>query len=331
MHYKAFLKCIFIFLILNISSNELNAQKLHAPTVYTYPNRTSFYARVAKAFLRFLDKKAIIRAFKKNKFDTQSAAIPKKYFHEFNVDTVLIAGRRVYSVSPKCNKSGKYILYIHGGAYIHGFYKPQWDLIGELVRKTNSTVIAPDYPLAPSNTVEDAFPMVEQVYKNLLSKAKADSIIVMGDSAGGGFALALAEKAKQDGIAVPKQIILISPWLDVTTSNPEMKELERKYPILGIEGLQLAGKAYAGKMGTQNFMVSPIYGDLDGIGTISIFIGGDDIFITDVKKFKTIMDLRDNPINYFEYPKMFHVWVAATFLKESKSAIRQIAALVAQP
>jgi acetyl esterase/lipase len=73
----------------------------------------------------------------------------------------------------------------------------------------------------------------------------------MGDSAGAGFALALAQKMKKDGISQSDQIILISPWLDVITSNSEIKAIEKQDPMLGVKGLQLAGKAWAENIDTK--------------------------------------------------------------------------------
>jgi len=61
-----------------------------------------------------------------------------------------------------------------------------------------------------------------------------DDLIMMGDSAGGGFALALAQKLKNESIDQPAQIILLSPWLDITLTNPDIKEIDRKaFPAKG--------------------------------------------------------------------------------------------------
>ncbi len=108
----------------------------------------------------------------------------------------------------------------------------------------------------------------------------------MGDSAGGGLALALAQKLKKDGMTQPQQIILLSPWLDVTMTNPEFKDREAGDPMLDIEGSQMAGKAYAGRLNTKNYLVSPMYGDLTGLAKISLFTSGKDMLIADVRKFR---------------------------------------------
>lgn len=294
---------------------------------YSYNKRASLPARIIKFILRVLRKKNLRRVLSSKRL-TVAAPVPRKFFRHFRVDTTQVAGRNVFTVSPKTNPSGKHVLYIHGGAYILNIIKIHWDLIGALIKKTNATFTVPDYPLAPSANVADGFTMMEQIYKNLLSKMSSDHITIMGDSAGGGFALAFAQKMKKDGVSQPSQIILLSPWLDVSASNLEMKALEKKDPILEVDGLEKIGKSWAGSLDNKHYMVSPIYGDLTGLGQISVFIGGRDIFIADSKKLKRMLEEQGIPINYYEYPQMFHGWMGITFLKEAKHTITQISSLV---
>ncbi len=110
--------------------------------------------------------------------------------------------------------------------------------------------------------------------------------------------------------------------------NPGIKSVEKKDIMLDVEALIIAGKQWAGTIDTKNFLISPINSSLVGLPPISIFIGGEDVFIADARKFKTIMEQKGISINYFEYPKMFHVWVAATFVSEAKLAIEQISTLI---
>ena len=231
-------------------------------------------------------------------------------------------------MSPKEKKSGKYILYLHGGAYINNVMGAHWDFVAQLVRETGCVVILPDYHLAPSSTYIDAFAMIDEVYKLILARVDSKKVIFCGDSAGGGFALSFVQKLKSEGVAQPQQLILISPWLDVSMTNPEIEAVQKKDPILNAETLILAGKAWAGNADTKNYLVSPIYGDLSGLPKISIFIGSDDVLYPDCEKLKSLMAEQNTGFNYFVYPKMFHVWVLFPFLKESKCALKQICDLI---
>lgn len=111
-------------------------------------------------------------------------------------------------------------------------------------------------------------------------------------------------------------------------SNPDIAEIERKDKLLGIKGLKMAGELYAAGTHPTDYRLSPVYGDFSGLGKISLFIGTHDLFLADSRKLKQKMEEQHIGINYFEYPKMFHVWMAFTNLKESHHAITQIATLV---
>ena len=102
--------------------------------------------------------------------------------------------------------------------------KDHWDFIKKIVEDTNATVIVPDYPLAPKYTYKEVFNMMEPLYKEIVSKVDMEKFIVMGDSAGGGLALALEEKLSQEEIEMPEKTILISPWLDTRLTNPKIPE-----------------------------------------------------------------------------------------------------------
>ena len=126
---------------------------------------------------------------------------PKEIEEIFNVEIKEYSGRKVFIVNPKeQNKSEQTILYIHGGAYMAEVTKDHWDFIKKIVEDTNATVIVPDYPLAPKYTYKEVFNMMEPLYKEIVSKVDMEKFIVMGDSAGGGLALALEEKLSQEEI-----------------------------------------------------------------------------------------------------------------------------------
>ncbi len=322
---KSLMVLVLIFINFNMQAQSENEKYI----THIHQARPSLMARYVKGGARvFLPKRSIEKKLKEANFVSEAAPIPKKYLKEFQVDIYQVNCRNVYKISPKENKSGKLILYLHGGAYINNIFSGHWDFAAQLVRETACTLIIPDYPLAPSSTYLDAFSMLDELYKIILAETDSDNIIFMGDSAGAGLALAYAEYIKENGIAQPEQLILISPWLDVSMTNPEIAKVQKKDPILNAETLILAGKVWAGPSDTKNYCVSPIYGNLAGLAKISVFIGTHDVLYPDCKKLKSFMNEQNISINYYEYPKMFHVWVLFPFLKESKFAFKQICFLV---
>jgi len=252
---------------------------------------------------------------------------PKNLYKTLLIETSTVDGRNVFKLSPKTETTNKHILYLHGGAYVKGLSKIHWDFFNTLTLMTNCTLIVPDYHLAPDYTYKDSFRMIELIYEKLILESTRENIIFMGDSSGGGFALALAQKLKKEKNHTVNQIILLSPWLDVTMTNPTMLEIEEDDPILEITGLKRAGIAYAGDTSTSHYLLSPIYGDIEGLGKISIFIGTKDILEADTRKFKKMANEKGLTINYFEYKDMVHVWMMM-YLPESKQAIEQISNLI---
>lgn len=199
--------------------------------------------------------------------------------------------------------------------------------LADLIKATNCTITAPDYPLAPAHTYEDAFAMAVIIYKQLITHTNPEDLIVMGDSSGGGFALALAQLLRDENIQPPGRLILLSPWLDITLSNPEIKEIDPSDPFLGIEGLLKAGRSYAGKTPPDNPLLSPIYGSLQGLPGITVFAGANEILVADTRKLKRLAEAEGVPLDYYEYANMFHAWMLLNF-PESHQARKQITGLI---
>jgi acetyl esterase/lipase len=231
---------------------------------------------------------------------------PRLMENIFNISSVNIFNRNVWNISPLKNRSKHYILYLHGGAYAAGFTPGHWFLIGALVDKLKQSVIAPDYPLSPEHQVEDVFEMLVPAYKNLIDRVGASHVTLMGDSSGGGLVLALSQYFHENNIQQPTRLVLLSPWLDVSMENPEILDVDKSDPILNIEGLIDAGKAYAGNLDRHHYKVSPLYGSLEGLPPITLFIGNNDILMPDCRKFKEKAETSGHPLNYSEIKGLLH-------------------------
>ncbi|WP_224994771.1 alpha/beta hydrolase fold domain-containing protein [Cesiribacter sp. SM1] len=294
----------------------------------------SIQSRLVNLLLKLVNKKTLLqKQFKYNKFDLFTSSEPtRQVMASCNVHKSLVQEHNVFTLSPKQPKEGvhKHILYFHGGAYVQSFARPHWDFLSLLVNKTCCTITAPDYPLAPAHTYEQTFAVVSELYRNLINKVNPNEFILMGDSAGGGLALALAQLMKNQNTPQPRQLILLSPWLDLSLTNPVIKDIDPSDLFLGVDGLKLAGKAYAGNTSPDHYLMSPINGPLEGLGRISIFMGSREILVADARKLKEIAKAKGIPLNYYEYEGMFHTWMLLN-LPESKKAKKLIMELINQP
>lgn len=290
----------------------------------------SIHSKIFGVLLRFLNMKGSwekeMRSgnFHLNRYQPQP---PRWLLRKVNLHTEVLHGHHVYTLIPREGATQKVILYLHGGGYVHPAAMQHWKLVCKLIEKTGCTVVFPDYPLAPAFTCKDSFAMVEPLCRRLLLEHGTENVVLMGDSAGGGFALALAQKLKTDHIEGPSQIVLLSPWLDVATANPEMEAIDPKDAFLGIKGIQLAGAVYAGDLGVHHYWVSPLNGPLDGLGKISVFVGTHEIFVADTRKLKKRCEAEGIAINYYEYEEMPHVFMLFPF-PEARHAVEAIAGLV---
>ncbi|MBT1706357.1 alpha/beta hydrolase fold domain-containing protein [Chryseosolibacter indicus] len=289
----------------------------------------SVESKLFNILLRLINKKKFLEMqFAFGKFDFYNSREPSREARRAcHIERHFLNGRNVFTMSPKHGRSNKHILYLHGGAYVQNFVRQHWNFLSMLVRHTHCTITAPDYPLAPKYTYRDAFDMVSPLYTQLIQKAGSVNTILMGDSAGGGFALALAQKKKNDNEIQSGKIILLSPWLDLTLKNPEIEALDPLDPFLSIQGLRKAGRAYAGNSDLDNYMLSPINGPLEGLGEITIFSGSRDILCADARRLNLLGKAKGINIKYHEYKDMVHVWMLLNFT-ESKKAQKEIIALI---
>ena len=176
--------------------------------------------------------------------------VPEQIKQICQLETKQFMGRNIFIITPKeKEKSDIKILYFHGGSYVAEATKQHWDFIEKIVNDTGATVILPDYPLTPKYNYKDVFNMVVPLYKELVDRVEIKNLVMMGDSAGGGLALALEEKIGEENVSMPGKTILISPWLDVRLTNPEIMAVQKRDQQLNQETLKLAGIAYAGEDG----------------------------------------------------------------------------------
>ena len=249
---------------------------------------------------------------------------PSKRLHrKHHVSKQLINHHLIWTIAPKQNPGDKHVIYLHGGAYVNSFASQHWTFMSKLVQKSNCTVTAPNYPHAPEHYVHDVFDLLVPLYLDLAARAGSENITVMGDSSGGGISLALAQRLREDGHPQPGHIILLSPWLDATMSNPEIAEFDKIDPFLGVEGLKYGGAVYARDVDPKSYLVSPVYGSLKNLAPVTLFIGTRDILYPDCRKLRDKAADEGVQIDYREYEEMVHDWMLGP-LPEARHAIDEI-------
>ena len=219
------------------------------------------------------------------------------------------------------------VLYIHGGAYVNNFSSPHWSAMAEWAEMTGCGMVIPNYPLLFSYTVKDAFPLMMQLYRQLQGRFPAKRIVIMGDSAGGGFSLALAQEIlKTDSLDLPGRLILISPWVDVTGGDDALQEYDT---FLSNEVLRHVGADWAGELDPHDPIVSPLYGDMQGLPPADLFTGTWEVFYTDIVKTYDKMKAAGVDVSLHVKEKMGHVYPLWP-CPEGKEARKEIAEMISK-
>ena len=187
-------------------------------------------------------------------------------------------GMQVFEMAP-ADDSSPVLFYLHGGAYIHNFDKNHWKSLADIARQTGCGLVAPNYPLLPLHTATEAHRLVLGLYADLVKRVPARRIVVAGDSAGGGFALSLAQEARDTGLPPPGRLILISPFVDICGGD---ESLQDKDTWLQVDACRACGHAWAGGLDEKDPMVSPLYGDMHGLPPTDLYSGTYDVLYTDI-------------------------------------------------
>lgn len=233
---------------------------------------------------------------------------------------------KVYSYNGNLqNPKKKVLLYVHGGSYIEEAISYQIKFSMKIAQKTNSTLIMPIYPLAPNGNYKIMYQYMNELYDGILDSC--DCINFLGDSAGGGFILSYSMYLRNNKKKQPSNIIMLSPWLDISMSNKELLEYEKRDPISGLEGNIYAGKLWANGISNKNYLVSPIYGEFHDLGIISVITGDRDMLKPDCFLLSNKLSNLGIGHNYIEYKGQAHDFGAYP-TKEGKMVVQDIVKII---
>lgn len=216
-----------------------------------------------------------------------------------------------------------HMLYIHGGGYVLDFQTPQWNLPARLLERVAMEVVAPVYPLGPEADWRETMAALERHYRALAEAAGAENIVIMGDSAGGGLALLLAQRVRDTGLALPAALLLFSPSLDLSGSGADQPALQRRDPALSLGMFPVLAAMWAKDVPANDPRVSPLFADQRGLPPTMVFSGDRDILHSDALRLKAV-----NPeVDHRFYPDMMHVWPGMP-LPEAQTALDEAARFI---
>jgi monoterpene epsilon-lactone hydrolase len=253
-------------------------------------------------------------------------APPTRLRKRHDVRSRLVEGFPCHTVAPRGRTAERAAIYLHGGAYISEIAPQHWALISKLA-DAGVRVEVPSYGLAPQHTHREAYPFVTAVYRGLLEEIDAEAVSFVGDSAGGGLALGLAQTLGEEGLPQPRQLVLLSPWLDLTIGNPDVVAVEARDPWLSSVGLRVAGEAWAGGDDPTDPRLSPLNGPLAGLAPIHVLVGTHEICLPDVLEMQVRAEKEGAPLDVIVCEGAVHVYPLVP-APEGRAASRAIVARV---
>lgn len=207
------------------------------------------------------------------------------------------------------------ILYCHGGGYSTGSCLYGRTITSKLATAASIDVLGFDYRLAPEHpypaALEDALKAWD--YLMLLGYGARD-VILAGDSAGGNLALVLALKLKAEGRFLPRGLVLMSPWTDLTASGKSYRTRAEVDPVLNAEYIDRMTKAYIPEgENLENPLISPLFGDFEGFPPVYIQVGENEILLSDAMELHKKLQKAGVPAKLDRFKGMWHVFQMSPF------------------
>lgn len=253
------------------------------------------------------------------------APVPDALKRSCDVRTETVDGHEVITLTPKSGATGTEVVYLHGGVYCRPMLSAHWRIVATLIQRTGATFTVPLYGRAPRYTVDDGYRFLDSVYRTVVQRAGDHPVLLAGDSCGGGFAVGQAIRCRDEGLRPPDGLLLFSPWLDVTMTNPGIAAVTELDPMLAPAGFVAAGRYWADGRSVTDPLISPVYDTLKNLPPIYIYQGGHDILLPDAEKFAARARAAGTHVELRVCPDAFHVFVGAGWIPEARQALRDAA------
>jgi acetyl esterase/lipase len=222
------------------------------------------------------------------------------------------------------------VLYLHGGCYTSGSTETHRELIARVAEAAGRRALGLNYRLAPADPFPAAVEDVVKAYRWLLdSGVRPTAIAMVGDSAGGGLALAVTLAARNEGLPMPGAVACISPWVDLAVTGASMETNAVNDPIVSRAMLTGWGNLYLGEQDPRNPLASPLYADLRGLPRLLIQAASAEVLLDDATRLAVRAAASGVRTTLEIWPEMIHVWhLFAAALPEGRDAIAHIGAFI---
>lgn len=214
-----------------------------------------------------------------------------------------------WSLAPGADPS-RVLLFFHGGGYGSGSIVSHRRMVTEAGRAAQARTFAVAYRLAPEHPFPAAYDDALSVWRFLLSqKLAAQRIAIGGDSAGGGLTIALMNRLRDSGEALPGCAWLVSPWTDLTMTGDTLVTKDAVDPLIHKSYLEELAQAYVPPdISRTDPRVSPLFADLRGLPPLLIQVGSAETLLADSARLAAAAGAADVSVTMEVWPHMIHAW-----------------------
>jgi epsilon-lactone hydrolase len=229
-------------------------------------------------------------------------------------------------VIPPESTDSRVLLYLHGGGYVMGSINTHREMVSRICRAGATRGLIPAYRLAPEHPYPAALEDAVSAYQWLLAEGwNPRRMLVAGDSAGGGLAIATLMTLREKGYPLPAACVCISPWVDLEGSGESMTTRASVDPIVQREGILFMAETYLGGADPRTPLAAPLYADLKGLPPMLIQVGTSEILLDDAKRLAAHAKEAGVEVVLETWDEMFHIWhFFASLLPEGREAIDHI-------
>ena len=286
-----------------------------ASVLRVIPHRAKFKAKEAGTRLR-------VEHIQETPYELPNGFHPSKGIVELPSE-----GMRIFCLN-EASRSNLVMVYVHGGGFVEKISPLHWKYLSRMAELTDAKIYVPLYPLAPQHTYVDTFPAIIELYRKIAAQNRGKKMILSGDSAGGNIALVIAEHlAKEEQ---PDELILLSPAvvMNVDPNDKMEQDCFRKCTLVGLEELNVLGEYWAGgKEKVDSPLVSPYYGDVSNLKTVTLLLGERDMGYAMGLKLDKKLRKAGVDVQTIIGKGMNHVWPVQP-VPEARKAKMQIAEII---
>jgi acetyl esterase/lipase len=221
------------------------------------------------------------------------------------------------------------LLYLHGGGYFGCSPQTHRPITVSYARE-GFLVFAPYYRLAPEHPFPAAVDDAVAAYRGLLSKGYSpEGVVIGGDSAGGGLAVALLLALRDEGVPLPAGAAVFSPWTDLAATGDSIRTNATRCAMFHGPDIGYSARYYLGEMDPRNPLASPLYANLTGLPPMLIHVGEDEVLRDDSTRLAERARAAGVRVELKVWPVVPHAWqLAPHLIPEARQSLRESAAFL---